>query len=55
MYKLQYLNVERTKTNVMSGNLVYFTMTTTMHLGYKKRSPEKFQNKSGRRFTRKRR
>ncbi|OTP23857.1 hypothetical protein A5800_001715 [Enterococcus sp. 5B7_DIV0075] len=50
MYKPQYLNVERTKINIMSGNLIYFTMTNTMPSGYKKKPPEKFQNKSGRRF-----
>ncbi len=50
MYKPQYFNVERKTQNVMAGNIVYFTKVTTTPLGYKKKPPERIQNKSGRRF-----
>lgn len=50
MYKPQYLNVERKTQNVMAGNAIYFTKVNTTPLGYKKKPPEQFPNKSGRRF-----
>lgn len=50
MYKPHYLNVKREVHNVTAGNTVYFTKVTTTPLGYKKKLPEKIQNKSGRRF-----
>ena len=42
--------MERKTKNVMAGNTIYFTKVITTPLGYKKKLPEKIQNKSGRRF-----
>ena len=51
MYKPHYLNVERTTKQLFSGNKCYWSKTTTEQLGWKRKPPEKLENKSGRRFS----
>ncbi|WP_202621236.1 hypothetical protein [Enterococcus sp. JM9B] len=50
MYKPHYLNVERKKTTVYAGGKPYWSKTELLQLGYKKKPPEKSEDKSGRRF-----
>lgn len=51
MYKPQYLNVERTTENIYAGNVCYRRKVETTNLGWKRKPPEKLENKSGRRFS----
>lgn len=51
MYKPHYLNVERVTKKLHSGNVCYWSKTTTTNLGWKRKPPENLENKSGRRFS----
>lgn len=50
MYRPRYLNVEREVQNFYSGNSLYYSKVVSTYTGYKKKPPEKKENKSGRRF-----